>query len=54
MNAIEEIFTTIEDFEKQSKAFQLAIPTPEHYVPLIYTLGLKGKPKNSVCLMISY
>lgn len=21
---------------------QLAIPTPEHYLPLIYTLGLKG------------
>jgi 4,5-DOPA dioxygenase extradiol len=33
MNTIEE--TTIADFEKQNKAFQLAIPTPEHYVPLI-------------------
>lgn len=22
---------------------QLAIPTPEHYLPLLYTLGLKGK-----------
>jgi 4,5-DOPA dioxygenase extradiol len=21
----------------------MAIPTPEHYLPLIYTLGLKGK-----------
>ncbi len=27
-------------YEKQSKALQLAIPTPEHYLPLIYTLGL--------------
>jgi 4,5-DOPA dioxygenase extradiol len=34
------------DFEKQSKAFQLAIPTPEHYLPLIYTLGLKGKSEE--------
>jgi 4,5-DOPA dioxygenase extradiol len=31
------------DKEKQSKAFQLAIPTPEHYLPLIYALGLQQK-----------
>lgn len=36
-------FQPLIDFEKQSKAFQLAIPTPEHYLPLIYALGLKGK-----------
>ena len=36
-------FQPLIDFEKQSRAFQLAIPTPEHYLPLIYTLGLKGK-----------
>ena len=29
------------DYERQSKALQLAIPTPEHFLPLIYTLGLK-------------
>jgi len=34
------------DFEKQSNAFQLAIPTPEHYLPLIYTLGLKEKAEE--------
>lgn len=28
-------------YEKHSKAFQLAIPTAEHYIPMIYTLGLK-------------
>ncbi|HET8828847.1 MAG TPA: 4,5-DOPA dioxygenase extradiol [Pelobium sp.] len=29
------------DFKSQGKAFDLAIPTPEHYLPLLYTLGLK-------------
>ena len=29
------------DFQKQGKSFQLAIPTPEHYLPLLYTLGLQ-------------
>lgn len=31
------------DFKNQGKAFQLSIPTPEHYLPLIYTLGLQDK-----------
>jgi 4,5-DOPA dioxygenase extradiol len=39
-------FQPLIDFEKQSQAFQLAIPTPEHYLPLIYTLGLKGKTEE--------
>ena len=39
-------FQPLIDFENQSKAFQLAIPTPEHYLPLIYTLGLKGKSEE--------
>ena len=29
------------DFKSQGKAFELAIPTPEHYVPLLYALALK-------------
>lgn len=28
-------------YRNQGKAFNLAIPTPEHYLPLIYSLGLK-------------
>lgn len=31
------------NFEKQGDAFKLAIPTPEHYMPLIYALALQGK-----------
>ena len=34
-------FKPLINFEKLGKAFQLAIPTPEHYLPLIYSLGLK-------------
>lgn len=39
-------FEPMISYEKQGKAFQLAIPTPEHYLPLIYTLGLKDKKET--------
>lgn len=39
-------FQPLIDFEKMSKAVQLAIPTPEHYLPLLYTLGLKEKSEE--------
>lgn len=29
------------NYESQGKEFDLAIPTPEHYLPLLYTLALK-------------
>jgi 4,5-DOPA dioxygenase extradiol len=29
------------DFRSQGKVFDLAIPTPEHYLPLLYALALK-------------
>jgi len=31
------------NFAAQGKAFELAIPSPEHYLPLLYTLALKGE-----------
>ncbi len=35
-------FNPLINFKSQGRAFDLAIPTPEHYLPLIYTLALKG------------
>lgn len=31
------------DFQTQGRAFELSIPTPEHYMPLLYALGLKAE-----------
>lgn len=39
-------FKPLLEYEKQSKVLQLAIPTPEHFLPLIYTLGLKEKKED--------
>lgn len=33
-------FKTLFDYEKHGTFWKLAIPTPDHYYPLIYTLGL--------------
>ena len=33
-------------YEQLGREAQLAIPIPEHYLPLIYTLGLKGTKDN--------
>jgi len=29
-------------YTSQGKAFDLAIPSPDHYLPLLYTLALKA------------
>jgi 4,5-DOPA dioxygenase extradiol len=34
------------NFKSQGRSFDLAIPTPDHYIPLLYTLGLKDKNDN--------
>lgn len=34
------------EYTKQGKAFQNAIPTPDHYLPLIYTLAMQDKSEK--------
>lgn len=34
------------NFRSQGKAFDLAIPTPEHFLPLLYTLALQEKGED--------
>lgn len=34
------------NFRSQGMAFDLAIPTPEHYLPLLYTLALQDKKEE--------
>lgn len=34
------------NFQLQGRAFNLAIPTPEHYLPLLYALALREKDEN--------
>jgi 4,5-DOPA dioxygenase extradiol len=35
------------NFKTQGRAFDLAIPSPEHYLPLLYTLALQEKDENA-------
>jgi 4,5-DOPA dioxygenase extradiol len=40
--------TALINYESLSKSARLAIPTPDHYYPLLYTLGLQGKNETPV------
>jgi 4,5-DOPA dioxygenase extradiol len=39
-------FQPLVNYSAQGSAFNLAIPTPEHYLPMIYTLALKEESDN--------
>lgn len=41
-NILANDMTSLINYTKQGSAFELAIPTPEHYLPLLYTLGIKN------------
>jgi 4,5-DOPA dioxygenase extradiol len=34
------------NYSKWGKAFENAIPTPEHYLPLLYAIGLREEEDN--------
>ncbi len=44
---LENDHPSIIQYERLGKDALLAVPTPEHYLPLIYTLALKGKNENA-------
>lgn len=49
-NAIlNEDFKTLTNYSKLGKEVQLAIPTPDHFLPLIYSMGLKEQ-KDKITL----
>lgn len=43
---LQENFQALIHFRNQGEAFNLAIPTPEHYLPLLYAIGLKSKNEH--------
>jgi 4,5-DOPA dioxygenase extradiol len=40
---VEENHAALINYQNQGKAFNMAIPTPEHFLPLLYILALKEK-----------
>jgi len=42
----ERNFTSLANYKDLGKAVQLAVPTNEHYLPLLYALGLAEKNEN--------
>jgi len=43
---LDENFKQLIDYKSQGKFFDLAVPTPEHYLPLLYALALKDKKEK--------
>lgn len=36
-------FKSLTDYSKHGSEMEMAVPTPEHFIPMLYTLGLKEK-----------
>jgi 4,5-DOPA dioxygenase extradiol len=43
---MEDDHLSLIDYKSQGRSFQLSVPTPEHFLPLLYILALKGKNEN--------
>ena len=39
-------YNSLIHFQSQGKAFNLAIPSPEHYLPMLYCMALKDEKEN--------
>lgn len=43
---LEGNYKPLMNYHEQGTAMKMAVPTPDHYLPLLYTLGLKGGKEN--------
>ncbi len=47
-HVLDNAFDTLINFQKQGDDWKLAIPTPEHYLPLLYALGSSADKKTEI------
>lgn len=43
---LNNVHESLINYQQQGQAFKLAIPTPEHYLPMLYSIALKDKKDN--------